>query len=198
MVREIAADIVLLDVNLPGHQRHRGMPADQDRGPARGFDRPSDFRFRDNGASAAAALNVGADSCLVEPIDPDVLIATVNAFLRLRHAERALAAANQALSEKNAELNSANNALESSNRDLEDFAYIASHDMQEPLRTISTHIELLDRSVAARFDESERHIFGFVREAARRMGQLISVLAYSSIRREAPPLKPTNLGEAMA
>jgi signal transduction histidine kinase len=199
MVQEIEPDIVLLDVNLPdinGIEVCRRIKNE---------DRNNGVMVLQISASATAAphataaLNVGADSYLVEPVDPDVLVATVRAFLRLRYAERALARANQALSEKNAELNSANDSLKSSNQDLEDFAYIASHDLQEPLRTISTHIELLDRLVGARFDESERRVFGFVKDAARRMSNLISdVLAYSSIRREAPTLKPVKLAEPVA
>jgi light-regulated signal transduction histidine kinase (bacteriophytochrome) len=199
MVREIEPGIVLLDVNLPdinGIEVCRRIKNED------GYSGVMVLQISASATSAppaTAALNVGADSYLVEPVDPGVLVATVRAFLRLRHAERALATANQALSEKNAQLNGANDSLKRSNQDLEDFAYIASHDLQEPLRTIGTHIELLDRSVAARYNESDRRVFGFVRDAARRMAQLISdVLAYSSIRREAPALAPVKLAEPVA
>ncbi|HLY17492.1 MAG TPA: ATP-binding protein [Bryobacteraceae bacterium] len=148
---------------------------------------------------ATAALNMGADAYLVEPVDPDVLVATVRSLLRLRAAERGLAQANVELAEKNAELLRVNHALRRSNEDLERFAYIGSHDLQEPLRNITTHIQLLERLTAERFNESERHLFAVVLEGAQRMAGLIQdVLAYSGIGREQPELKPTALADALA
>jgi signal transduction histidine kinase len=199
LIGQVELDLVLLDVNLPDMSGIEVCRLIKNRDQNNGVIVLQISASATSAPHATEALNVGADSYLVEPVDPDVLVATVRAFLRLRHAERALAAANLALSERNAELKSTNDALMRSNQDLEDFAYIASHDLQEPLRTISTHIELLDRSLTSLSNESDRQVFGFVKEAARRMAQLISdVLAYSRIRREAPPLKPTRLSESVS
>jgi signal transduction histidine kinase len=205
LVEEIQPDLVLLDVNLPDMSGIEVCRLVKSRDQNAGLMVLQISASAITPPHATEAMNVGADAYLIEPMDPDVLVATVRAFLRLRAAERALAAANQSLSERNSELritnealNAANQALKTSNEDLEDFAFIASHDLQEPLRTISTHVELLERSVAERFTENERHVFGFVKEAARRMGLLISdVLSYSKVRREAPPILPIPLGESV-
>ena len=57
------------------------------------------------------ALDSGADAYLTEPVDPDVLVATVRAMLRLRQAERALADANKLLEAANRELRRSNEDL---------------------------------------------------------------------------------------
>ncbi|HUE03646.1 MAG TPA: ATP-binding protein [Bryobacteraceae bacterium] len=197
LIPGIAPDLVLLDVHLPdisGIAVCRQIKRDLGSGI---------IVLQISGSATSApqatvALNSGADCYLVEPVDPDVLVATVRALLRLRTAERALATANQQLSDKNAELQRVNKALLRSNQDLEHFAYVGSHDLQEPLRNIVTHIELLQRHVAPRFDESEQQLFSVVVDGARRMRALIQdVLAYSGVGKESPTFGPTRLQEAL-
>ena len=194
---ELQPDIVLLDVHLPDMHGSDvcGLLKSRE-------DSPIVIQVTASAASApqaTAALNKGADAYMTEPVDPDVLVATVRAFLRLRHAERALAKANRELLEKNIELNAVNQALLRSNEDLEHFAWVASHDLQEPLRNISTHIQFLERIAAGRFDENERRVFSFVADGARRMSTLISdVLTYSRVGREQPVMQPVKLAEVVA
>src|SRR5205807_4760145 len=103
------------------------------------------------------------------------------------------------LSDKNQELQTVNEALRRSNEDLEHFAYLASHDLQEPLRNITTYIELLDRLTTTRFNETERQLFGVVSKSAQRMSTLIrDVLAYAGLSRDATPRVPTNLNDSLA
>jgi two-component system CheB/CheR fusion protein len=72
--------------------------------------------------------------------------------------------------------------LRESNKALERFAYIASHDLQEPLRTINDFIELLKEDYQSKLDENANTYMGFISEASNRMGQLVKgVLAYSRI-----------------
>jgi len=196
LTAERQPEIVLLDVHLP--DIHGGEVCRRLKSQG---DSPIVIQLSASAISApqaTAALNRGADAYLIEPIDPDVLVATIRAFLRLRNAERDLAIANRELSEKNLQLQTLNRALIRSNEDLEHFAYVASHDLQEPLRNISTHIQFLERASADRFDEPEKRVFSFVIDGARRMSTLINdVLTYSRVGRDLPALKPVDLGEVV-
>ena len=67
----------------------------------------------------------------------------------------------------------ANEALQQSNADLEQFAYSASHDLQEPLRMISAYGEMLRRKYIEKLDENAREYISFVVEGALRMERLL-------------------------
>ena len=198
LIKEVQPDLALLDVNLPDMNGLEVCHRIKSQEETAAIIVLQISAISISPPQAATALNTGADSYLIEPVDPDVLIATINALLRLRRAERGLAQANQQLSEKNAELQRVNQNLQRSNYDLEHFAFLANHDLQEPLRNITTHLQLLERSTAQRFDEAERHLFETVLDGARRMRLLIDdVLRYSSAGREESALEPTSLNLAL-
>jgi PAS domain S-box-containing protein len=102
-----------------------------------------------------------------------------------------------------------NRDLERSNRDLEQFAYAASHDLQEPLRTISSYLELLTDRYRERLDARGRQWIDFTVESADRMKRLIhDLLEYSRMSRRGDPSQPidsrvaleaavANLGQVM-
>ncbi|WP_346237000.1 PAS domain-containing sensor histidine kinase [Niabella insulamsoli] len=75
-----------------------------------------------------------------------------------------------------------NHELENKNRELEQFAYIASHDLQEPLRTVMSFVELLEEDYGSHFDEQGSQYLSFIRESTERMSRLIkALLDYSLI-----------------
>ncbi|MDP4176512.1 MAG: ATP-binding protein, partial [Bacteroidota bacterium] len=67
-------------------------------------------------------------------------------------------------------------ALERSNRDLEQFAYVASHDLQEPLRMVSTYSTMLQRKLSNDLDDKTKQYMGILIESSKRMNSLIQGL----------------------
>ncbi|QIN77622.1 PAS domain S-box protein [Rubrobacter marinus] len=86
--------------------------------------------------------------------------------------------------------------LKQSNRELQDFAYVASHDLQEPLRKVRTFGDRLRTKYAAVLDDQGRDYLGRMQGSATRMQALIEdLLALSRITTMARPFAPVDLGE---
>lgn len=100
----------------------------------------------------------------------------------------------EALKQLNQELVQQTGQLTSSNRDLERFAYIASHDLQEPLRMVSSFLQLLKRKYENQLDETANKYIHFAVDGADRMKRLIEdLLMYSRVTNGELELKPTSL-----
>ncbi|MCA9547242.1 MAG: hypothetical protein KC613_22725 [Myxococcales bacterium] len=88
--------------------------------------------------------------------------------------------------------------LQRSNAELERFAYVASHDLQEPLRTITSFTQLIDQRLGPELDPKSRRYFGFVVDASTRMSRLISdLLQYARVGSTALAVGPVDLDEVM-
>jgi light-regulated signal transduction histidine kinase (bacteriophytochrome) len=128
----------------------------------------------------------GAEDYLFKPFEPVLLSARISAALertRLRARER----------ERTAELERISQELRHSNEDLKQFAYAASHDLQTPLRTITTHLQLLERHLGDRLSADDRELLNYPVQAAMRMSQLIKdLLTYSQVSVQESKLSPVS------
>jgi two-component system cell cycle sensor histidine kinase/response regulator CckA len=90
-------------------------------------------------------------------------------------------------------------ALERSNADLEQFAYVASHDLREPLRMISSYMALLERRYGERLDKDGHEFISFAKEGAVRMDRLVQdLLEFSRVGRIADPPSPVSMDLVVA
>jgi signal transduction histidine kinase len=107
-------------------------------------------------------------------------------------ARRQVEDANWRLQQQTAELTR-------SNRDLEQFAYVASHDLQEPLRKVASFCQLLKRRYAGQLDERADQYINFAVDGAQRMQRLINdLLAFSRIGRVTSGFTDVDLDRVMS
>jgi len=100
-------------------------------------------------------------------------------------------------------LNNTLQNLERSNKDLEQFAYVANHDLQEPLRMISSFTQLLERRYKDKLDQDANEYIRFAVDGAIRMQKLLNdLLEFSRIKNQAEQYEPVDasvlLGQAVA
>jgi PAS domain S-box-containing protein len=98
------------------------------------------------------------------------------------------------VNQRTVDLKTANEDLERSNQDLEQFAYAASHDLKEPLRMISSFVQIIDKKYSDKLDDKGREYINYTIEGVTRMSDLISsLLQYSRVGRKESKLRKTNL-----
>ena len=158
-IRERRPDLVLLDINLPdidGFEVCRRIKNDIETNRL-----PVIFltasRLADH--DLVAGLEHGADNYLREPVDPSILIATVRAMLRVKEAEEALIR---------------------SNEQLRRFAFVVSHELQEPLRMVKSYTQLLAQRYKDSLGAEAGEYMQFTISGVTRMEKFIhDMLSYS-------------------
>jgi len=109
-----------------------------------------------------------------------------------KEAESRIAEANRLLNQQAIQ-------LQRSNEELEQFAYVASHDLRQPLRAVTNYLTLIERSLGDSLDEEIKEFIGFATGGAKRMDALIrDLLEYSRIGRKERPFEPVPLAGAVA
>ncbi len=172
LLRDTAYDLVLLDVMMPGMS---------------GFDVLQRLKTSETLGSmpvimmsaldeleiAAHCIQMGAEDYLLKPFDPVLLRARLHSALERKRLQ-------EAANERTAELEQATRSLARANEDLNRFAFAASHDLQEPLRTITTTLQLLGREFESSLAPDQNGLLDLAIDGARRMSHLIKdLLAYS-------------------
>ena len=142
-----------------------------------------EFRFRQRNGSYIWVQDVFK---LINEDDNDLPIQIVSCMIDISERK----SAEEQLLQKAAE-------LERSNAELEHFAYIASHDLQEPLRAISSYLQLIERkSYFETFDEKGKDYFNRVIKGAKRMQDMINdLLEYSRVVSNKDEFAPCDCNE---
>ena len=117
----------------------------------------------------------------------------------VRLAMQQVTAANDELARRSRQIERFNFDLSRSNEDLKQFAYVASHDLQEPLRKVTAFCQMLRDDYSDRLDENARTYIQYAVDGAMRMKTLVQdLLAYSRVETQGKPLEPTDANDACA
>jgi signal transduction histidine kinase len=113
--------------------------------------------------------------------------------------ERTVQATAAKYEEANQRLEAQAQELTRVNAELEQFAYVTSHDLRQPLRMISSYLAMIERRLGGALDDDTKDFLGFAIGGAKRMDQLIlDLLDYSRTGRDCRPPEAVDLGEVIA
>ena len=146
-------------------------------------------------------LQSGADDYVVKPFTARDLLARITSNLRLLRMRQELSDT-KALARSEADyghrLTQRNIQLDQANAELEQFAYLSSHDLREPLRMITQYMGILERDLGAGLSPRNRQHFAYAVDAAKRMQSLIAdLLVFTQTSRMTEPSVPIDLNLVM-
>ncbi|MBN2738284.1 MAG: substrate-binding domain-containing protein [Spirochaetales bacterium] len=117
---------------------------------------------------------------------------------QVKERTRDLVKTNEQLENEIAQRERIENALRRSNEDLQQFAYVASHDLQEPLRMVASYVCRLERRYKDQLDQDANEFIEFVVDGARRMQRMINdLLMFSRIDTQGKEFSETNIANVL-
>jgi len=190
--RFVKPDLILMDVLMPamdGFETSRRLKAcDSTR------DIPIIFMTAlTDTAQKLTGFAAGAVDYVTKPLDGAEVLVRVQTHLTLSTLRQRLLAQNEQLQREICAHEQTQAALLRSNTELEQLAYVASHDMQEPLRMIASYLQLIEQRYTEKLDDDGREFIGYAVDGAKRMQALINdLLAYSHVGTKARPFVPVD------
>lgn len=186
-------DLILLDVLMPGmdgFETCRRLKAREDT-----RDIPVIFMTAlTDTPQKLAGFAAGAVDYVTKPLDGAEVLARVQTHLTISSLRHQLEARNAELQREMVIRQQAQGALQRSNAELEQLAFVASHDMQEPLRMIASYLQLVEQRYQDQLDSDGREFIGFAVDGAKRMQALINdLLSYSRVGTKARPFEPVDM-----
>jgi len=177
-------DLILLDIKMPemnGYQVCRALKEDP-----RTCEVPIIFiSALDDAIDKVQAFAAGGIDYVTKPFQEAEVLARIENQLRIQRLQRQLLKQNEELAR--------------SNRDLEQFAYVVSHDLQQPLQSITGFIRLLQMKYNETLDDMAHEYLQRIHEAGDRMQRLIrDLLAYAQVGQEIPDFQPIDGNHLMA
>lgn len=155
------------------------------------------------------AIGAGAQAISQGQLDHRVAVPAVAELAELAHSFNRMAdALQQARSEQarhmaditraEGDLRHKNEELERSNAELEYFAYVASHDLREPLRNVTSYSTLLGKRLEGRISDDEKEFLGFVHDGGLRMDALVrDLLDFARVGRHGESMTETDFAEVI-
>ncbi|MFA6002066.1 MAG: ATP-binding protein [Thermoleophilia bacterium] len=156
--------------------------------------------FVDGWIESVAIVEFDINPVLVSALSATFFLA-LSALLIARSALKIGGAVDQANARRDRaeeRMQKLNRELERSNAELEQFAYVASHDLQEPLRMVSSYMQLIEKRYSDQLDADAREFIGFAVDGSSRMQIMIrDLLVLSRVSTRGKPFTRTDSGQAL-